>query len=87
MTNLLNNIEISKAQINSVNESLERFYKGFRNFQSMSVCGNFIIYKVPTANMVLLAMEKAERLISEKNLPLQVVGGKHGLKHFIVKTI
>jgi hypothetical protein len=80
-------IDSSKQSIKSSREILESFYKTFRNFQKMSVGENFITYKVPTTNQVAGAVEKAEKLIAEKNLPLQVVGGKYPLKHFIVKTI
>lgn len=80
-------IERSRQAIASSRELLDKFRKGFRGFESMHLGENFIVYKMPTPNLVKSAMEKAQQRISENNLPLQVTGGNHGLKHFIVKTI
>jgi len=80
-------IESNKKSISSSREILERFYKGFKNYGSIHVGENFIVLKMPNAGRVKSAMEKAEQHIAENNLPLQVVGGKHNLNTFLVKTI
>jgi len=80
-------IESNKKSISSSREILERFYKGFKNFESMHLGENFIVFKMPSPSRVPNAIEKAEQHIAENNLPLQVVGGKHNLNTFLVKTI
>lgn len=65
--------------------SLEKFYQGWPHFQSMNMCENFIVFKVPHVKQVADCIKKAKQRIAEKQLPLEVVSGGKIFNTFIVK--
>lgn len=76
MTNLI---------ISNEKSNLQKFYEGWPHFQSLNVCVNFIVFKVPHFKQVADCIKKAEQRIAEKKLPLEVVSGGRNFNTFIVK--
>jgi hypothetical protein len=64
------NPEKTKPMLRLVKNDLQLFYQGFNHYWTMSLEEGYIIFKLPSCNLVEGAMRDAEKRIEAMNLNL-----------------
>jgi hypothetical protein len=84
-TNLANQIEINKPVMTAVKNDLAIFHKAFNSYWKIDMQSNYIIFILPSHNLVERSRDEAEALIESLNLDLSVIGTGRFSTTFIVK--
>lgn len=64
------NPEKTKPMLRLVKNDLQSFYQGFNHYWTMSMEEGYIIFRLPSCNLVYGAMMEAEKRIESMNLNL-----------------
>ena len=86
-TNIPHYLHSSQVNFKQEKSDIVKFYQGFQHFWKMNVEEGYIIYILPSCNLVAGAKLEADKRIEEMGLNLETVGTGKMSSTFIVKQI